>query len=110
MSILSPTGDPACDKKLWWRCVFIAAAVQPVLLLLSLIFQTTAFLKILYFPCVVFMMIVLRMVVTNPTGSVEGVGASLSVLGILLPVCFVLYSFVLGTIFYFVYWLSEIDY
>ena len=110
MAFPSLTGDPDTDKKLWWRCVIIAAAVQPVLLLLSLIFQTTAFLKILYFPCVFFMMIILRMVVTNPTGSAEGVGASLSVLGILLPVCFVLYSFVLGTIFYFVYWLSELDY
>ena len=50
MSFPSPTGDPDCDKKLWWRCVFIAAAVQPVLLLLSLIFQSTFFLKILMIP------------------------------------------------------------
>ena len=50
MSFPSPTGDPDCDRKLWWRCVFIAAAVQPVLLLLSLIFQSTFFLKILMIP------------------------------------------------------------
>ena len=41
MSILSPTGDPASDKKLWWRCVFIAAAVQAVLFLLSCAFKST---------------------------------------------------------------------
>ena len=54
MSFPSPTGDPDCDRKLWWRCVFIAAAVQPVLLLLSLIFQSTFFLKILMIPYLLF--------------------------------------------------------
>ena len=98
MSILSPTGDPASDKKLWWRCVFIAAAVQPILLLLSLIFRTTGFmiiLMILYFPCIVFAF-------QNP--------ASLPILFILLPVFIALYSFVLGSIIYFVCWLKEKDY
>ena len=98
MSILSPTGDPACDKKLWWRCVFIAAAIQPVLILLSLIFRTTGFmiiLMILYFPCIVFAF-------QNP--------ASLPILFILLPVFIALYSFVLGLIIYFVCWLKEKDF
>ena len=98
MSILSPTGDPASDKKLWWRCVFIAAAVQPILILLSLIFRTTGFmiiLMILYFPCIVFAF-------QNP--------ASLPILFILLPVFIALYSFVLGSIIYFVCWLKEKDY
>ena len=43
MAIISPTGDPALDKKLWWRCVFIAAAIQPILILLDLIFRLTFF-------------------------------------------------------------------
>ena len=34
MSILSPTGDQENNKHLWWRCVFIAAGIQTVLLLL----------------------------------------------------------------------------
>ena len=98
MSILSPTGDPASDKKLWWRCVFIAAGIQPILILLSLIFRTTGFmiiLMILYFPCIVFAF-------QNP--------ASLPILFILLPVFIALYSFVLGSIIYFVCWLKEKDY
>ena len=109
--VLSPTGDSDTDKKLWWRCVFIAAAVQPVTLLLSLIFQTTAFLKILYFPCIVFMLFMFRIVIgNNLPGSAEEAGASFSFLVFMVPVSFVLYSFVLGTIFYLVYWLSELDY
>lgn len=98
MSILSPTGDPASDKKLWWRCVFIAAAVQPVLILLSLMLRSTGFmiiLMILYFPCIVFAF-------QNP--------ASLPILFILLPVFIALYSFILGSIIYFVCWLKEKDY
>jgi len=57
MPIVSPAGDPSDDKHLWWRCVFIAAGIQPILILLSLIFRTTGFmiiLMILYFPCIVF--------------------------------------------------------
>ena len=114
MAIISPAGDPSDDKHLWWRCVFIAAAIQPVLILLSLIFRTTGFmiiLMILYFPCIVFMLFMFRIVIgNNLPGSAEEAGASFSFLVFLVPVCFVLYSFVLGTIFYLVYWLSELDY
>ena len=98
MAIISPAGDPSDDKRLWWRCVFIAAAVQPILILLSLIFRTTGFmiiLMILYFPCIVFAF-------QNP--------ASLPILFILLPVFIALYSFVLGSIIYFVCWLKEKDF
>ena len=98
MAIISPNGDPSDNKHLWWRCVFIAAAVQPILILLSLIFRTTDFmiiLTILYFPCIVFAF-------QNP--------ASLPILFILLPVCIALYSFILGSIIYFVCWLKEKDY
>ena len=111
MAILSPTGDPACDKKLWWRCVFLAAAVQPVMLLLSLIFQTTFFLKILMIPYLLFTGLFLN----NLWHSVEhgdaqsvfmGAGALLA----LLPVYFVLNSFFFGTVFYLGYWLSEKDF
>ena len=98
MPIVSPAGDPSDKKHLWWRCVYIAAAVQPILILLSLIFRTTGFmiiLMILYFPCIVFAF-------QNP--------ASLPILFILLPVFIALYSFVLGSIIYFVCWLKEKDY
>ena len=98
MPIISPAGDPSDNKQLWWRCVFIAAAIQPVLILLSLIFRTTGFmiiLVILYFPCFVFTF-------QNP--------ASLPILFIMLPVCVALYSFVLGSIIYFVCWLKEKDF
>ena len=47
MSIPSPTDDPACDKKLWWRCVFIAAAVQLVMILLFFLFESRFFGKVL---------------------------------------------------------------
>ena len=53
MSILSPAGDPASDKKLWWRCVFIAAAVQLVMILLFFLFESRFFgevLLVLYYP------------------------------------------------------------
>ena len=110
MAILSPTGDPDTDKKLWWRCVFIAAAVQPVMLLLSLIFQTTVLLKILYIPLIMFFLFVFRIVIGNPPGNAEAAGASFSFLVFLVPVCFLLYSFILGTIFYLVYAISENDY
>ena len=99
MSILSPTGDPENNKHLWWRCVFIAAAVQPVLILLYLIFRSTVFgniLLIVYFPCIAF--------------AVLGFPASLPILFVLLPVFIALYSFVLGSIFYFVCWLKEKDF
>ena len=102
MSILSPAGDPGSDKKLWWNCVFIAAAVQPVLILLYLIFHTTFFqiiMMILYLPCVILGGLAIW---TNP--------ASLSFLYLLLPVCIVLNSFILGAIFYFVCWLKEKDF
>ena len=98
MPIVSPVGDPSDDKHLWWRCVFIAAGIQPILILLSLIFRTTGFmiiLMILYFPCIVFAF-------QNP--------ASLPILFILLPVFIALYSFVLGSIIYFVCWLKEKDF
>ena len=98
MPIVSPAGDPSDDKHLWWRCVFIAAAVQPILILLSLMFRTTGFmiiLMILYFPCIV-------LALQNP--------ASLPVLFILLPVCVALYSFVLGSVIYFVCRLARNDY
>ena len=98
MPIISPAGDPSDNKQLWWRCVFIAAAIQPILILLSLIFRTTGFmiiLMILYFPCIVFAL-------QNPV--------SLPILFILLPVFIALYSFVLGSIIYFVCWLKEKDY
>ena len=94
MAILSPTGDPASDKKLWWRCVIIAAAVQPVLILLDLLFRSTSFGIILGG--------IFYLALANPT--------SLPILLILLPVCIVLNSLVLGTIFYFVCWLKEKDF
>ena len=102
MSILSPTGDPASDKKLWWRCVFIAAAVQPFLILLYLIFQTAFFriiMMTLYLPCVILGGLAIW---TNP--------GALSFLYLLLPVCIVLDSFILCAIFYFVCWLKEKDF
>ena len=102
MAIISPAGDPENNKHLWWNCVFIAAAVQPVLILLYLIFRSTVFgniLLIVYFPCIVLMWQTLW---NNP--------ASLPILFCLLPVCFVLYSFVLGAIMYFVCWLKEKDF
>ena len=99
MSIVSPAGDPENNKHLWWRCVFIAAAVQPVLILLYLMFRSTFFgaiLLILYFPCIAF--------------AVVGFPASIPILLILLPVGIVLNSVVLGTIIYFVCWLKEKDF
>ena len=99
MSILSPTGDPDSKKHLWWRCVFIAAAVQPFLILLYLMFRSTflgAILLIFYFPCIAF--------------AVVGFPSSLPILLVLLPVFIVLYSFVLGSIIYFVCWLKEKDF
>ena len=99
MAIVSPTGDPSDNKQLWWHCVFIATAVQPVLLLLYLMFRSTSFgaiLLILYFPCIAF--------------AVLGFPASIPILFVLLPVGFALYSFVLGTVIYFVCWLKEKDY
>ena len=98
MPIVSPAGDPSDNKHLWWRCVFIAAAVQPILILLYFMFRSTSLgiiLLILYFPCIVFAF-------QNP--------ASLPILFILLPVCIALYSFILGSIIYFVCWLKEKDY
>ena len=96
MSFPSPTGDPACDKKLWWRCVFIAAAVQPILILLYFMFRSTSLgiiLLILYFPCIVF-----------------AIQFMIPVLFVLLPVCVALHSFILGSIIYFVCWLKEKDF
>ena len=98
MPIVSPAGDPSDDKYLWWRCVFIAAGIQPILILLYFMFRSTSLgiiLLILYFPCIVFAF-------QNP--------ASLPILFILLPVCIALYSFILGSIIYFVCWLKEKDY
>ena len=98
MSIVSPAGDPSDNKHLWWRCVFVAAAVQPILILLYFMFRSTSLgiiLLILYFPCIVFAF-------QNP--------ASLPILFILLPVFIALYSFILGSIIYFVCWLKEKDY
>ena len=97
MPIVSPAGDPSDDKHLWWRCVFIAAGIQPVLILLSLILRTTGFmiiLMILYFPCIV-------LALQNP--------ASLPVLFVMLPVCAALYSFILGSVIYFVCRLARND-
>ena len=111
MSFPSPTGDPDCDKKLWWRCVFIAAAVQPVMILLSLIFQSAFFAKILIIPY----LLLTGLFINGLWHSVEhgdvqsvfmGVGALLA----LLPFYFVLNSFFFGTAFYLLYWLSEKDY
>ena len=99
MPIVSPAGDPSDDKHLWWRCVFIAAAIQPVLILLSLVLRTTGFmivLVILYFPCLLF--------------TIQSGGASLPLLFILLPVCIALYSFILGSVIYFVCRLARNDY
>ena len=98
MPIVSPAGDPSDDKHLWWRCVFIAAGIQPILILLYFMFRSTSLgiiLMILYFPCIVFAF-------QNP--------ASLPILFILLPVFIALYSFVLGSIIYFVCWLKEKDF
>ena len=98
MAIISPAGDPDSKKHLWWRCVFIAAAVQPVLILLYLMFRSTFFgaiLLILYFPSIVFVW------QTNL--------ASLPILFIMLPVCIALYSFILGSVIYFVCRLIEKD-
>ena len=97
MPIVSPAGDPSDNKHLWWRCVFIAAGIQPVLILLSLILRTTGFmiiLMILYFPCIV-------LALQNP--------ASLPVLFVMLPVCVALYSFILGSVIYFVCRLARND-
>ena len=98
MPIVSPAGDPSDNKHLWWRCVFIAAGIQPILILLYFMFRSTSLgiiLIILYFPCIVFAF-------QNP--------ASLPILFILLPVFIALYSFVLGSIIYFVCWLKEKDF
>ena len=103
MAILSPTGDPSDDKKLWWRCVFIAATVQPVLILLYLMFGSTfigKILLILFFPFIAFVVLAFW---TNPASPIP-------IFWILLPVGLVLDSLVLGTIFYFVYWLKEKDF
>ena len=94
MAILSPTGDPSDNKYLWWRCVFIAAAAQPVLILLGLMFRSTVFMIILWG--------IFYLALANPT--------SLPILLILLPVCIVLNSLGLGTIIYFVCWLKEKDF
>ena len=103
MSILSPTGDPASDKKLWWRCVFIAAAVQPVLILLYLIFGSTfigKILLILFYPFIAFVVLAFW---TNQASLIP-------IFWILLPVGFVVNSFIFGAIFYFVCWLKEKDF
>ena len=68
-------------ERSWWYYVGWVTAVQVLL--------------ILYFPCIVFAF-------QNP--------ASLPILFILLPVCIALYSFVLGSIIYFVCWLKEKDF
>ena len=99
MAIVSPSGDPSDNKQQWWHCVFIAAAIQPVLILLYLMFRSTFLgniLLILYFPCIAF--------------AVLGFPASIPILFILLPVGFALYSLVLGTIIYFVCGLKEKDF
>ena len=85
MAIVFPTGDPASDKKLWWRCVFIAAAMQPVLVLLDLIFRLAFFRTILtipYYPLI-------RPFFNNAWHSVEhadGVSA-ISQVAVFLPCC-----------------------
>ena len=94
MSIISPAGDPSDNKHLWWRCVFVAAAVQPVLILLYFMFRSTSFGIILGG--------IFYLALANPT--------SLPILLILLPACIVLNSLVLGTIIYFVCWLKEKDF
>ena len=97
-----PTGDPENNKHLWWRCVLVAATVQPFLILLYVIFGSSFFrniIIILYFPCVA---LGAQAFWSNP--------ASLQFLFILLPVCIVLNSFILGAVFYFVCWLAEKDF
>ena len=97
MSILSPTGNPASDKKLWWRCVFIAAAVQAVLFLLSCAFKSTilGLILLLLFsltnPICAFLAILVLAASENPS----------PILWIILLLSGVLFSFVLGTVFYF---------
>ena len=96
MPIVSPAGDPSDDKHLWWRCVFIAAGIQPILILLYFMFRSTSLgiiLLILYFPCIVF-----------------AIQLMIPVSFVLLPVCVALHSFILGSIIYFVCWLKEKDY
>ena len=96
MPIVSPAGDPSDNKHLWWRCVFIAAGIQPILILLYFMFRSTSLgiiLLILYFPCIVFAFQLM-----------------IPVLFVLLPVCVALHSFILGSIIYFVCWLKEKDY
>ena len=99
MPIISPSGGgPDTDKHLWWRCVFIAAAVQPVLILLGLMFGSSFvgnILQLLLLQC-------LALVIQNP--------APFPIFVILAPVCIVLNSLILGTVFYLVCWLKEKDY
>ena len=100
MAILSPTGDPSDDKKLWWRCVFIAVAVQAVLIL----FRLTSFRNILLCLFIWFATLITeRFEVGDPFSLIP-------IFWILLPVCIVLNSLVLGTVFYFVCWLKEKDF
>ena len=103
MPIVSPAGDPENNKHLWWRCVFIAAAVQPVLILLYLLFGSTfigKILLILFFPCIAFVVLAFW---TNQASLIP-------ISWILLPVGIVLNSLILGTIIYFVCWLKEKDF
>ena len=103
MPIVSPVGDPSDDKHLWWRCVFIAAGIQPILILLYLMFGSTfigKILLILFFP---FIASVVLAFWTNPASPIP-------IFWFLLPVCIVLNSFILGAIFYFVCWLKEKDF
>ena len=107
MSFPSPTGDPACDKKLWWRCVFIAAGIQTVLLLLFFLFESSLLgkvLLVLYYPFI-------ALVFDAVWQSIEQADIFIPFFfWALLPVCFAIYSFVLGSIFYFVCWLKEKDF
>ena len=107
MSFPSPTGDPENNKHLWWRCVFIAAGIQPVLILLYFIFRSTAFgiiLLVLYYPFIALVFDTVWQSVEQPDVLIP------FFFWALLPVCFALYSFILGTIFYLVYWLKEKDF
>ena len=103
MAILSPTGDPDSKKHLWWRCVFIAATVQPVLILLYLMFGSTFIGKILL---ILFFLFIASVVLAFWTNS----ASPIPIFWFLLPVCIVLNSFILGAIFYFVCWLKEKDF
>ena len=107
MSILSPAGDPASDKKLWWRCVLIAAAVQLVMILLFFLFESRFFgevLLVLYYPFI-------ALVFDAVWQSIEQADIFIPFFfWALLPVCVALYSLIFGSIFYFVCWLKEKDF